>query len=216
LSNEFRTILSLAIFPFLRGGLAYQLDVPDFEYDSSTWIATHKVTAEAETRLGGFQVGGKLAMLYDPDPGKTVVAHSPGNPTATSTSVRYRSDFLYGVNASYACRFVDVGAALLTNRDLDSSYSWSVVSSVTARPIDPLSLELQWILDRYSSSAGAPYAGHYGHIVWAEARYEILRGVTLGAGAKYVNNPGPTSVSNASARREFSLLLSLQYQTGLF
>ncbi len=199
----------------LRASLAYQLDTPNFQYDPSTWIMTHKLAGELETRFGGFHVWATSAMLYDPDPGRTVVAHSPGNPLATTTSLVYRFDLLYGAGASYEARIWSLGARFLTNRDLDSSYAWSTISSFALQPVDRLSFDLQWILDRYSASAGTPYAGNYGSILWATVGYEALRSLMLSAGVKWVDNPGPTSVTNATPRSDVSLLLSLQYRTGL-
>jgi hypothetical protein len=201
---------------FLRAGLGYQLDIPNFQYDRSTWITTHKVTAELETRFGGVHLWGTTAMLYDPNPSRTVIANSPGNTALAPTSVVYRFDFLYGAGASYEGSIWGLGTRFLTNRDLDSSYNWSIISRFTVQPIDRVSLDLEWILDRYSASSGTPYAGNYGHILWAEVGCEVLRGLVLSAGAKYVNNPGPTSVTNSSPRRDFSLLLNLKYQTGLY
>ncbi len=79
-----------------------------------------------------------------------------------------------------------------------------------------LSLDLEWIFDRYSANAGAPYAGNYGNILWAEVGWQVLPSLTFSAGVKYVNNPGPTSVTIAAARNDVSLLLALQYRTGVF
>ncbi len=199
----------------LRASLAYQPETPNFQYDPSTWIMTHKLAGELETRFGGFHVWATGATLYDPDPGRTVVARSPGNPLATTTIVVYRFDWLYGAGASYEARFWSLGARFLTNRDLDSSYAWSTISWFTLQPVERLSFDLQWILDRYSASAGAPYAGKYGSILWGTVGCEVLRSLRLSAGAKWVTNPGPTSVTNATPRSDVSLLLSLQYRTGL-
>jgi hypothetical protein len=199
-----------------RAGLGYQVDVPNFQYDTSTWFTTHKVTTELETRLGGLHFWGTAAMLYDPNPNLTVVANSPGNTALLPTSIVYRFDFLFGLGASYEGSIWSLGARFLTNRDLDASYDWSIISRFTLQPVNRLFIDLQWIFDRYSASSSAPYAGSNGHIVWGEVGCEVLRGLVLSAGAKYVNNPGPTSVTNSSPRHDFSLLLNLQYRTGLF
>jgi tetratricopeptide (TPR) repeat protein len=201
---------------YLRASLAYQLDVPNFQYDTSTWIMTHKLTTELETRFGGLHLWGTAGMLYDPDPNRTVVANSPGNTLLAPTTVAYRYDFLYGVGASYEGSIWSLGARLLTNRDLDSSYAWSVISRFTVQPVDKLSFDLEWILDQYSVNAGVPYANNYGSILWGEVGYEVLRGVVLSAGVKWVDNPGPTSVTNASPRNDVSVLVNLVYKTGLW
>ncbi|MGA2762919.1 MAG: tetratricopeptide repeat protein [Spirochaetia bacterium] len=201
---------------YLRAGLAYQLDVPNFQYDTSTWIMTHKLTTELETRLGGLHFWATGGMLYDPDPNLTVIANSPSNTTLAPTSVVYRFDFLYGAGASFDGNIWSIGARFLTNRDLDSSYAWSIISRFTLQPLDRLSFDLEWILDQYSANAGPPYSNTFGSILWGEAGYEVLRGVVLSAGVKWVDNPGPTSVTNASARNDVSLLLNLRYRTGLY
>ena len=117
---------------------------------------------------------------------------------------------------SYEAGVWGLGTRFLTNRDLDSGYDWSVISRLTLQPMDRMSIDLEWIFDRYSASSGAPYAGAFGHIIWGEVGYEVLRGVVVSAGVKYVNNPGPTSVTNSSPRNDVSLLLNLQYKTGLY
>ena len=201
--------------PFLRGSLAYQLDVPNFWYDTSTWITSHKLTTELETRFGGLHFWGTAGMLYDPDPNLTVVANAPGN-GLLPTSVAYRFEPLLGIGASYEGSIWSLGARLLTNRDLDSSYLWSTISRFTLQPLDRLSFDLEWILDFYSTNAGAPYAGNYGSILWGEVGFEVLRGVILSAGIKWVDNPGPWSVTIPGSRNDVSLLLALQYKTGLY
>ncbi len=201
---------------FLRAGTSYQLDVADFQYDPSTWFTTHKITGELETRFGGLHFWGTGAVLYDPNPNRTVVAKSPSNTALLPTSIVYRVDLLYGLGVSYNGSIWDVGVRYLTNRDLDSSYDWSFISRFDLQPVDRMFIDVQWIFDRYSAASGSPYAGHYGHIVWGEVGYEVSRGFVLSAGAKYVNNPGPTSVTDSRARNDFSLLLGLQYRSGLF
>jgi hypothetical protein len=211
-----QTEVSHWILPWLRAGLGYQLDLPDFQYDPATWFMTHKLTGELETRLGGLHVWATTAMLYDPNPALTVIANSPSNLALAPTSITYRLDLLYGAGLSYEAATWSVGSRFLTNRDLDSSYDWSVISRFALQPIPRLSFDLEWILDRYSASAGAPYAGNYGSILWGEAGYEVVDGVVLSAGVKWVDNPGPTSVTNASPRNDVSLLLNLQYKTGWY
>ncbi len=201
---------------YLHADLDYQLALPDFEYDPGTWITTHKGALELETRWAGLRFGGTAAALSHPNASKTVVAHSPSNTTAAPTSVSYRVDALWGAVVSYDAPLWGVGSRFITNRDLDSSYEWSVISSINLQPIDSLSFDFQWVFDHYSVDAGAPYTSKYANIVRGEARFGLLTGLVLGAGAEYVNNPGPTSTTNSRARNDVSLLLSLQQKTGLF
>lgn len=201
---------------FLRGSIGYQLDVPNFQYDTSTWFTTHKATGELEGRLGGLHLLGMAGLLYDPDPSRTVVANSPSNTGLLPTSIAYRVDWLLGGGISYDGGTWSLGSRILTNRDLDSSYAWSIISRFTLQPLSWLSFDAQWILDRYSANAGAPYANQYGSILWGEAGFEVLPGVMLAAGAKWVTNPGPASLTSAAARSDVSLLLNLRYRTGLY
>jgi tetratricopeptide (TPR) repeat protein len=204
------------IAPMVRLGAAYQLSVPDFQFDPGTWIANHKLTADAEVKLGaGFSVSATAALLRDPDPNLTKVANTPaalGGPT----SVVSRLDWLFGGGASYDAPRWNVGVQALSNRDLDTSFDWSVLSSLQILPFDWLSIDLQWILDHYAAGAGAPYAGNLGNIVWAECSVDIIPPLRVSAGAKYVNNPGPTSLTDASPRNNFAVLLALRYRTGIY
>ncbi len=201
---------------FLHANLDYQLDLPNFEYDPGTWIMTHKGALEVETLWAGLRVGGTTAVLSHPDPKTTVVAGSPSSLPGARTSVDYQPDFLWGAAVSYDASLWGVGARFISNRDLDSSYEWSVVSSFNLQPISRMTLDFQWVFDHYSADAGAPYTNEFAHVVRGEARFDVLTDLVLGAGAQYVNNPGPASTTDTSARNDVSLLLSLQYKTGLF
>jgi tetratricopeptide (TPR) repeat protein len=199
-----------------RLGAAYQLSVPDFQFDPGTWVANHKLTANAEVKLGaGFGISATAALLRDPNPNLTKVANTTaalGGPT----NVVYRLDWLYGGGVSYDAPRWNAGVQALSNRDLDTSFDWSVLSSLQILPFDWLSIDLQWILDHYAAGAGAPYAGNLGNVVWAECSMDIFPPLRVSAGVKYVNNPGPTSLTDASPRNNFSVLLALRYKTGIY
>jgi tetratricopeptide (TPR) repeat protein len=212
----------------VRAGLAYQLFAPDFFYDQQTRIVNHKIAAEVELRLGqGFSTTAMAAVLVDPDPKKTTIKGRP-LPTApagtvcpsadcaTATSVTTRTELLVGGGVAYRVEHFSASVRYLPNRDLDSGYAWSVLSGLELRPLERLSFDLQWILDRYSSVSGPTFAGKDGNIYWARARYELAPALALGGGFKYVKNPSPASTSpTAGARSDATLLLDVEWRTGL-
>ncbi len=214
-----------------RAGVDYQLFAPDFFYDRSTRFLNHKVTGELEARLGGgFTAGIAASVLRDPDPSATLVlgrpvpgapagtvCTSPGQPNcAAATSVVFRTEFLLGGSLSYESAFWGAGVKFIPNRDLDSGFDWSILSSLDLRPIERLSFNFQWVYDRYSTSAGPAFAGQSGNIWWATARYQVTRPLALGAGIKWVTNPSPADLTGTSSRNDPTLLLDVQYHTVLF
>lgn len=217
----------------VRAGLAYQLFTPNFFYDQQTWIVNHKATAEVEVELGqGFSVSGVAAVLFDPNPSLTAIKGRPlpGAPAGTAcapgvaspdcaavTVVVTRRELLVGGGVAWRGELLTARVRVLPNRDLDSSYAWSVLSALELRPLERLSFDLQWILDRYSSVSGPTFAGKGGDILWARARYQLTPALALGGGLKYVVNPSPASTSpSAGSRSDAALLLDLEWRTGLW
>jgi hypothetical protein len=215
----------------VRAGIEYQLFAPNFFYDRSTRILNHKVTGELEARLGGgFTAGITAALLRDPDPAATQILGRPvpGAPAgtvctsagqsncATATSVSFRNEFLVGGSLSYEADTWGLGVKYIPNRDLDSGFDWSIISSLDLRPVDKLSFNFQWVFDRYSTSAGPAFAGQYGNIWWATVRYQLTRPLALGGGIKWVSNPSPADVNTTSTRNDPTFLLNLEYRTVLF
>jgi len=215
----------------IRVGLEYQLFAPDFFYDRSTRILNHKLTGELEARLGGgFTAGIAASLLRDPDPAATLILGRPvpGAPAGTvcpgagqpdcaaATSVVFRNEFLVGGSLSYEADAWGAGVKFIPNRDLDSGFDWSIISSLDLRPIDRLSFNFQWVFDRYSTSAGPAFAGQNGNIWWATVRYQLTRPLALGAGVKWVSNPSPADVNTASTRNDPTFLFNVEYRTVLF
>jgi hypothetical protein len=189
------------------------------------------VTGELEARLGGgFTAAITAALLRDPDPATTLVAGRPvpgappgtvcpaaGQPScATATNVKFRSEFLLGGSLSYQADLWGIGVKYIPNRDLDSGFDWSIISSLDLRPLEKLSFNFQWVLDRYSNSSGPLFAGQNGNIWWATVRYQLTRPLALGAGVKWVANPSPADVNTTSTRNDPTFLLNIDYRTVLF
>ena len=215
----------------IRAGVEYQLFAPDFFYDRTTRILNHKITGELEARLGGgFTAGITGSLLRDPDPSATSILGRPlpGAPAGTvctsagqsgcaaATSVVYRNEFLFGGSLSYEADAWGAGVKFIPNRDLDSGFDWSIISSVDLRPIERLSFNFQWVFDRYSTSSGPAFAGQSGNIWWATARYQVTRPLALGAGIKWVTNPSPADVNTTATRNDPTFLLNVEYRTVLF
>ncbi len=215
----------------VRGALDYQAFAPNFFYDSSTRILNHKLSAEIELPIArGLSLGMMAAILRDPDPAATTIAGRPlpgsapgticpgAGPAscATATSVVFRSEVLVGGSASYEAERWGAAVKYVPNRDLDSGFAWSVISSLDLRPLEKLSFKLQWVFDRYSASSGPVFAGKNGHIWWATARYQLTRALALGGGVKWVSNPSPSDLTGTSSRNDPTLLLNLEYGTVLF
>ncbi len=212
-----------------RVGLDYQLYAPNFFYDTATRIAVHKLTGEAELRLGGGFSGSVMAaVLRDPDPSRTRIAGRP-DPTvpqppppappvlAVATDVAFRTEFLLGGGVAWEAERWGAGVRYIPNRDLDSGFAWSIISIFALRPVERLSFDLQWVFDRYASASGVQFAGKDGNIWWAQARYRATPALLVGGGLKWVRNPSPKSTTGPSTdtRNDGTLLLSLEYRTGL-
>ena len=215
----------------VRAGLEYQLFAPNFYYDPSTRILNHKITGELEARLGGgFTASITAALLRDPDPAATLILGRPvpGAPAGTvcpgagqpdcaaATSVVYRNEFLLGGGLSYETDAWGVGVKYIPNRDLDSGFDWSIISSLDLRPVDKLSFNFQWVFDRYSTAAGPAFAGQSGNIWWATVLYQVSRPLALGGGVKWVSNPSPSDLTATSTRNDPTFLLNVEYRTVLF
>jgi len=214
-----------------RAGFEYQIFAPDFFYDRSTRILNHKVTGELEARLGGgFTAALTAAVLRDPDPAATLILGRPvpgapagtvcpaaGQPScAAATSVKFRNEFLAGGGLSYQADAWGLGLKYIPNRDLDSGFDWSIISSLDLRPTDKLSFNFQWVFDRYSDASGPAFAGQSGNIWWAMARYQLTRPLAVGAGVKWVSNPSPADPTSTSTRNDPTILLNIEYRTVLF
>jgi len=217
----------------VRAGIAYQIFLPNFFFDTSERFANHKVTGEVEVKLApGLVLFGTAALLRDPDPKRTAVKNRPlpGAPPGTvcvagvpdplcasRSDVVFRTEDLFGAGLQYEAERWGAGARWLQNRDLDAGFDWSILTSFDVRPVERLSLSLSWTFDRYSTAAGPLFAGKDGHIWWGSARYQFTPSLALGGGLKWVKNPGPASTGpTPSARNDPTLLLNLEYRSGIF
>jgi hypothetical protein len=203
----------------LRGTLGYQVYLPNFAHDTGTRIANHKVYGELAARLGGgFDLGLAVAALRDPDPSRTDILGRPvpGAPAGTTcpaggalcasaTRVSYRVEPLVGGFVGYTAARWSAELRGIPNRDLDASYAFSLLSTVTARPAERLEATFQWTNDHYARTSSFP--NRQGNAFWASARYDLLPALSLGGGVKAVSTP---------SRSGATLLLQGEYRTGIF
>jgi hypothetical protein len=176
--------LSHRFSSMVRGELQYQLFPANFFHDTSSWTVNNKLSASLEIRpvplLG---LGGRAALLRDPDPSRTVVA--PG-----ATNVVYRTTSLVGGWGAVETERVGVKVEYLPNRDLDNSYAWSLLSTLELRPTDRFEVRLQEVHDRYSVLSNFPR--RTAEIVMGVAGYKFSEAFRLHAGYKYVDAPTRT------------------------
>lgn len=210
----------------LRATVAYQLYAPTFWHDSSTRIVNHKATAEAMVPLGsGLRVGALVGALRDPDPDRTTIAGrrdptvpQPPPPApqilASATRVKYWVQPLFGGFVGLEAGPWSLEVKGLTNRDLDQSYGFSVITTAGWQPTERAELTLAWVWDRYGVDSA--FDGRDGNLLWASGRYWLLPQLALGGGLKWVNNPSPQSRTDSGWRNGPVLLLNLEYRTGIF
>lgn len=217
----------------LRTTLAYQLYAPTFAHDTSTRIWNHKLTGEVMVPLpGGFRAGALLGALRDPDPKKTLIRNrdipglgpvgSDGNcdpatapaTCAAATAVVYKVEPLFGGFVGFEASRWGLEVRGITNRDLDASYSFSLLTTLSVQPFDRAEAVLAWVHDRYATISA--FSGRSGDVLWASGRYWVLPWVAAGGGVKWVNNPSPQSRTDPGWRNSATLLLNLEIRTGLF
>jgi len=216
-----------------RATVAYQLYAPNFWHDQATSIVNHKATLELMLPLaGGLRLGALGGVLRDPDPKKSLIRNrdipglgpvgSDGNcnpalaPTtcAAQTSVTYKVEPLYGGFVGFDAARWGLEVKAITNRDLDASYSYSLLTTLTAQPFEGAEATLAWVHDRYASVSA--FAKRRGDVLWASGRYWVLPSLALGGGVKWVNNPSPQSRTDTGWRNSATLLVNLEYRTSLF
>jgi hypothetical protein len=191
-----------------RGELQYQIFPANFFWDKTSWAVNNKLSAALAFRATPqLTLAARAAVLRDPDPKQTLIRDrpipgspppaNPGDPVcaapavcATRTSVVYRTTSLVGGSAALDLGRVGVKAEYLPNRDLDNSYSWSLLSTLDLRLTDAFEVRLQEVHDAYSSLSNFP--GRTAEIVMGVAGYKVSEAFRLRAGYKYVDAPTRT------------------------
>ncbi len=187
----------------LRGTLTYEYFRPSFFHDSDSHASNHKVTAEAYFHTSYDYLKGKviLAILRDPDPDTTTIMGRNG---ATVTNVDYQLSALLGGGLEYDRERWGAGVMILPNRDLDSSYSYSILTNVSYQIREDLTGRVDYLHDEFSSDSN--FSGDTANVYMVSALYNLNRRTDLGAGLKYIDLPTGSESTG-------SLLIS--YKTGL-
>lgn len=193
-----------------RGTLAYEYFRPTFFYDKDATANNHKVSTELYyiTPLEYLRLKLLYAVLQDPDPKKTEIkgrnnVYTPLG-VATTTEVHYQTQSLLGGGVELARGTWNAELKYLPNRDLDSSYDYSVLAGVGHDFTDRVSGRFDYVYDRYSSESN--YSGKTAHVYLASVFYNLNPSVDLGVGYKYIDLP---------AKSESAGFLTLSYKTGL-
>lgn len=193
-----------------RGTLAYEYFRPSFFYDTAAHANNHKVSSELYyvTPLEYLRLKVMYAILRDPDPDKTEIKGRDNSNTplgvATSTSVSYRTQSLLGAGAEILKDKWNAELKYLPNRDLDSSYSWSIITGVGYSFTDRIGGRLDYVHDKYSSKSN--YSGKTANVYLASVFYKLNPSVDLGVGYKFIDLP--TTNENTG-------FVSVTYRTGL-
>lgn len=201
----------------LRGNLIYEFSRPSFFHDQDSHATNHKVTGELYwlSPYENFRFKGFLALLRDPDPDTTLIknrtclTYNPGPPVtcatfATETSVDYQIQALLGGAVEYSSGPWEAEVKYIPNRDLDSSYDYSILAGVGYDFTDRLTGRVDTVYDKYSAESN--FSGSTANVYLLSGFYEVTPALDMGAGYKYLDLPD---------RKESTGFLTLTYKTGL-
>jgi hypothetical protein len=194
----------------LRSTLTYEYFRPNFFHDKDSSANNHKVSAEVYyiTPLDYLRFKAMFALLRDPDSKKTEIK-GRNNPNtslgiAASTDIQYQIQSLLGVGAEYVRGKWNAEFKYLPNRDLDSSYRYSLLAGVGYEFTDKISGRFDYVYDEYSSESN--YPGKTAKVYLASVFYKLNPTIDLGVGYKFIDLP--TQDDNAG-------FLTIAYKTGL-
>lgn len=193
-----------------RGTLAYEYFRPSFFYDPDTTANNHKVSAEAYyiTPMKYLRLKLLYAVLRDPDPDKTEIKgrNNPNTPlgVAASTQVKYETQSLLGGGVELVTDKWDADFKYLPNRDLDSSYSYSILAGAGYNFTGAVRGRFDYVHDKYSSKS--TYSGKTADVYLVSAFYKIDPSVDLGVGYKHIVLPAKTDDTG---------FITISYRTGL-
>lgn len=196
--------------PVFRGTLAYEFFRPSFLFDTDSKANNHKVSAEAYyiTPVDGLRLKVLYAVLRDPDPDKTTIKgralNMPVGTTAAATSVQYQTQSLLGGGAEVVRGKYSAEIKYLPNRDLDRSYSWSVLAGLGYGFTDRVTGRLDYVHDKYSSKSSQ--AGKTANVYLGSVFYKLDNRTDLGFGLKHIDLP---------TANDDTVFLTVAYKTGL-
>ncbi|MFQ5585622.1 MAG: tetratricopeptide repeat protein [Thermodesulfobacteriota bacterium] len=185
-----------------RGTITYEYFRPSFFHDKDSHASNHKVTAEGYflTPLDYLKARVIFAILRDPDPDTTTIKGRKG---AMETNVDYQLSLLLGGGVEYERDRWGAGVIILPNRDLDSSYSYSLFTNVSYKIREDLRGRVDYLYDKFSSQSN--FSGETANVYMVSVLYNLNRRIDIGAGLKHIDLPTESESTG-------SLLLS--YKTG--
>ncbi|MBI5642878.1 MAG: tetratricopeptide repeat protein [Deltaproteobacteria bacterium] len=193
-----------------RGTVAYEYFRPSFFYDQDSTASNHKLSTELYyiTPLEYLRIKLMYAILRDPDSDSTEIKgrdnlNTPLG-TASETDVRYKTSSLFGAGAELVFDRWDAELKYIPNRDLDSSYEYSILTGVGYDFTDKLTGRFDYVHDKYSSRSA--YSGQNADVYLVSVFYEINPSIDLGVGLKRLSLP---------SRDDNAGFLTLSYKTGL-
>jgi tetratricopeptide (TPR) repeat protein len=211
-SNSYDKVLTLEfevsqwLTDDLRGAVIYEYIRPNFFHDPDTSATNHKVTAEAfyKTFYEPLRLKAFFAILRDPDPDRTVIKGSPSAPAGASTSVEYQTQTLFGGGAEYVKGKWEAELKYIPNRDLDSSYSWSILAALGYQFTDRVRGRFDYVHDKFSSKSN--FSGETADVYLGSVFYQVSQSLDLGAGLKHLSLP---------TEDDDTAFVTLSYKTGL-
>ena len=207
---SFEVEVSHWLTPVFRGTLAYEFFRPNFLYDADSHANNHKLSAEAYylSPIDGLRFKLMYAILRDPDPDKTQIKgrdlNRPIGSPAPSTNIEYQTQSLLGGGVEYSRKKYNAELKYLPNRDLDSSYSWSVLAGFGYDFTDRVAGRLDYVHDKYSSKSFN--AGKTANVYLASVFYKVDNRTDLGFGAKHIDLP---------AGNDETVFLTVKYKLGI-
>ncbi len=188
--------------PKVRTNLIYEFFRPSFFHDPDSHANNHKFTGELYflTSHDWLRYKVFLSVLRDPDPDNTTIKGRGG---AASTNVDYQLQALLGGAVEMSWGRWDGEIKYMPNRDLDSSYEYSLLAGVRYAFTDKLSGRFDIVHDRYSSQSN--FSGSTANVYLASAYYKFTPSLDAGVGYKYLDLP---------AGKDSSGFLILRYRTG--
>lgn len=215
-SNSYDTVpvveleISHWFIRFLRGTFAYEYFRPNFFYDKDSHADNHKISTELYyiTPFEPLRLKAMYAILIDPNPHKTTIKdrslNMPVGTTAQTTNVRYQTQSLFGGGVELSIKKVSAELKYIPNRDLDSSYDYSILAELGYEFTEKISARLDYVYDKYSPESN--YAGKTANVYMVSGLYKLHPRIDLGAGYKYLNLP---------TDNQHTGFLSLIFKTGL-
>lgn len=200
----------------LRVNGIYEYSRASFFHDTDSHANNQKITGEVYwiTPYEYLRLKGFVALLRDPDPdtteikGRTCLAYTGTPPTcstfAAETKVDYQIQALLGGAVEYDRGPWEAEVKYIPNRDLDSSYDWSILAGIGYDFTDRFTGRFDTVYDKYSNQSN--FAGSTANVYLVSGYYELTDTVDVGAGYKYLD---------LADRKENAGFVTVSYRTGI-